>query len=74
MKKIASFLSGVSLAAFATTAMAGGPVMVPDEGEPVVIATETSSSRPGIVIPLLLLLVVGAALAGGDDDDTESGE
>lgn len=70
MRKLALFLSGLSLAAFASTAHAGGPVVIQDEGDPVVV-TGKPGSKAGIIVPLLLLLVVGAALSGGDDSNNE---
>lgn len=58
MKKIAL---ATALTFGASVAMAGGlaePIM-----EPEVVEAQTSSSAPGIVIPLLLLVVVAAAAA-----------
>jgi hypothetical protein len=58
MKKIA-LAAALSLAA--TTAYAGGyadPIV-----EPEIIVQDTSSSTPGIIIPILLLVLVAAAIA-----------
>jgi hypothetical protein len=46
----------------ASTAFAGGPVVVPDEGEPDVITTGKSGS--GKLLPLILGIAVIAAVAG----------
>ncbi len=60
MKNITALVLASSLAA--TAASAGGPVIVPVEGEPVaVVVGPTSSINAGIVVPLLLLVVLGAA-------------
>jgi hypothetical protein len=64
MKKISALALAASLAA--STAFAGGPVIIPVEPEPVVVVGPTSSINGGIVVPLLLLLLVGAAVAAND--------
>ena len=46
----------------ATSAFAGGPVVVPSEGEPVVvIAGPASTFNAGLIIPLLLLVLLAVA-------------
>ncbi len=61
MKKISALVLAASLTS--TTAFAGGPVIVPTEGEPVaVVVGPTSSINAGIVVPLLLLVVLAAAV------------
>ena len=59
MKKISAFVLSLTMA---TSAFAGGPVIVPSEGEPVVvIAGPTSSFNAGLIIPLLLLVLLAVA-------------
>lgn len=48
----------------ASVAFAGGPVVVADEGEPVAVVTENSSSSGAGILPLLLGVLVIAAVAG----------
>ncbi len=61
MKKISALVLATSLSA--TTAFAGGPVIVAVEGEPMAVEVgPTSSINAGIVVPLLLLIVLGAAV------------
>jgi hypothetical protein len=62
MKKTSAIVLAASLAS--TAAFAGGPVIVPVEGEPMaVVVGPTSSINAGIVVPLLLLVVLAAAFA-----------
>ncbi len=65
MKKLASSVLALSLALSATTAFAGGPVVV--EEEPVV---EAASPRSGWIVPVVVGLIVICAIACGNDDDT----
>jgi hypothetical protein len=60
MKKISALVLAASLAS--TAAYAGGPVVVPVEPAPAVVAPASSISA-GIVIPLLLLVALAAAVA-----------
>lgn len=61
MKKISALVLATTLTS--TTAFAGGPVIVPVEGEPMAVEVgPTSSINAGIVVPLLLLVVLGAAI------------
>ena len=66
MKKfLASFLAA-SVAVSASTAYAGGPVVVVEEPE--VMAEKPASS--GGILPLILVgIALCVALCGGDDDD-----
>ena len=67
MKKFAAPL--LALAMTASSAFAGGPVVV--EEEPVVEAT---SPRSGWIVPVVVGLIVICAIAcGNDDDETEPG-
>lgn len=62
MKKFAAPL--LALAMTATSAFAGGPVIV--EEEPVVEAT---SPRSGWIVPVVVGLIIICAIACGNDDD-----
>ena len=63
MKKFAAPL--LALAMTASSAFAGGPVVV--EEEPVV---EAASPRSGWIVPVIVGLVLICAIACGNDDDT----
>jgi hypothetical protein len=66
MKKFVAPL--LALAMTASTAFAGGPVVV--EEEPVV---EAASPRSGWIVPVVVGLIVICAIAcGSDDEDTAS--
>jgi hypothetical protein len=71
MKKIAGF--AVALAIVSSMAHAGGPVVVVDEGAPVVALAPASSLGGGALLAGLAGLVLIAAIAGGSDgtDATE---
>jgi hypothetical protein len=62
MKKFAAPL--LALAMTATSAFAGGPVIV--EEEPVV---EAASPRSGWIVPVVVGLIIICAIACGNDDD-----
>jgi hypothetical protein len=62
MKKFVAPL--LALAMTASTAFAGGPVVV--EEEPVV---EAASPRSGWIVPVVVGLIVICAIACGSDDD-----
>jgi hypothetical protein len=64
MKKFAAPL--LALAMTASSAFAGGPVVV--EEEPVV---EAASPRSGWIVPVVVGLVLICAIACGNDDDTQ---
>ena len=63
MKKFAAPL--LALAMTASTAYAGGPVVVAEE--PVV---EAASPRSGWIVPVVVGLIVICAIACGNDDET----
>ena len=65
MKAILAPILAASLAISATTAYAGGPVIVVEEPE---VVAELPTS--GMILPLLLVgIALCVALCGGDDDD-----
>ena len=66
MNKLASAVLAFSLALSSTTAFAGGPVVVEEEGQPEVVA---DSPRSGWIVPVIVGLVVICAIACGNDDD-----
>lgn len=59
MKK--SLILAAALSVSASVAFAGGPVVVPDEGEPQVVVGPSGSGK---LLPLLLGIAVIAAVAG----------
>ncbi len=65
MKAILATVLAASLAISASTAYAGGPVIVTEEPE---VIAETPGS--GALLPLLLVgIALCVALCGGDDDE-----
>ncbi len=70
MKKIAGF--SIALAVVASMAHAGGPVVVVDEGEPIVVAGPASSLGGGVLLAGLAGLVLIAAIAGGSNGTSGS--
>jgi hypothetical protein len=65
MKTILAPILAASLAISASTAFAGGPVVVAEEPE---VVAESPSS--GAILPLLLVgIALCVALCGGDDED-----
>ena len=68
MKKIVASLLAATLALSSTAAMAGGPVVVVEEGQPEVVA---ETPRSGWIVPVVVGLVVLCAIACGDDDPSE---
>jgi hypothetical protein len=65
MKSILAPILAATLAISATTAFAGGPVVVVEEPE--VVADSPTS---GAILPLLLVgIALCVALCGGDDDE-----
>lgn len=70
MKKIAASLLSATFAFSSTAAMAGGPVVIEEEGQPEVIA---ESPRSGWIVPVVVGLVVLCAIACGNDDDPAAG-
>ncbi len=65
MKKFAAPLLAFTLALTSTAAMAGGPVVVVEEGQPEVVA---ETPRSGWIVPVVVGLVVLCAVACGDDE------
>jgi hypothetical protein len=65
MKKITSLVLACSLAVGASTAFAGGPVVIEDE--PVV---EAAVPRSGWIVPVIVGLIIVCAIACGDDNTT----
>jgi hypothetical protein len=68
MKKLLSSALAASLAVSASTAYAGGPVVIVDEPE---VVAEKPASSVGILPLLLVGVVLCVALCGGDDDEPE---
>jgi hypothetical protein len=65
MKKLLTSALATMVAITATTAHAGGPVIVAEEPE---VVAESPTS--GAILPLLLVgIALCVALCGGDDDD-----
>ncbi len=65
MKRIAASVLALT-SAFSSTAFAGGPVMVEEEGQPEVVA---ESPRSGWIVPVVVGLVLVCAIACGNDDN-----
>lgn len=65
MQKIAASLLSATLELGSTAAMAGGPVLVVEEGQPEVVA---ETPRSGWIVPVVVGLVVLCAIACGNDD------
>ncbi len=72
MNKTAGLALAASMAA--TSAFAGGPVVIIDDGAPVVVTTGPSSSiSPGLVVAGIAALIVICAIAcdsGNDNGQT----
>jgi hypothetical protein len=67
MKKLITSVMALTLGASA--AMAGGPVVIAEEGQPEVVAEKPASSV-GILPLLLIPIILCVALCGGDDEET----
>jgi hypothetical protein len=67
MNKFVSPILALSLALSATSAFAGGPVVVAEEGQPEVVA---DSPRSGWIVPVIVGAIILCAIACGNDDDT----
>ncbi len=65
MKKLVASVMALTLGASA--AMAGGPIVIEEEGQPEVVAEKPASSA-GILPLLLIPIILCVALCGGDDD------
>ena len=68
MNKVVPALLAIAMTSSA--ALAGGPVVVVDEGQPEVVA---ESPRSGWIVPLVVGLVVLCAIACGNDEDDAGG-
>ncbi|NJS38639.1 MAG: hypothetical protein HC783_06050 [Rhodobacteraceae bacterium] len=66
MKKFLTSLVAASLAVSASTAFAGGPVVVEEELE---VVAEKPASSAGILPLLLIPIILCVALCGNDDDE-----
>lgn len=64
MKKVMT--AAVALSLVGSAAFAGGPVVIVDDVEPVVV-TERTSSTGGVLVPLLIGAAVLCAVACGSD-------
>jgi hypothetical protein len=73
MKKIISLFATASTLV-ATSASAGGPVVVIDDGQPAVVTAGPSSSvKPGVVIGVIAgAVILCAILCGGGSDGTDT--
>jgi len=69
MKKF--FAPMLALTMTSTAALAGGPVVVEEEGQPEVVA---DSPRSGWIVPVIIGAVILCAVACGNDDDETAGE
>ena len=65
MKKLVAPILALSLALSASTAFAGGPVVITEE-PPVVAETP----RSGWILPVIIGLIVVCAIACGDDESS----
>lgn len=66
MKRLAASILATSLALTSTAALAGGPVLVEEEGQPEVVAEKP---RSGWIVPVVVGLVLICAVACGNDDE-----
>ena len=66
MKKF--FAPLLALTMTSTAALAGGPVVVTEEGQPEVVA---ESPRSGWIVPVIIGAVILCAIACGNDDPAE---
>jgi hypothetical protein len=67
MKKFLTSLVAASLAVSASTAFAGGPVVVEEELE---VVAEKPASSAGLLPLLLIPIILCVALCGNDDEPT----
>jgi hypothetical protein len=68
MNKLLSMVLATSLAFSASTAFAGGPVVVEEEME---VVAEKPASSVGILPLVLIGVILCVALCGGSDDEEE---
>lgn len=70
MNKLFGPLIVSAMLAGSTTAYAGGPVVIEEEGQPEVVA---ESPRSGWIVPVIVGVVLLCAIAcGGDDEETST--
>lgn len=65
MTKLIAPVLAAALALSTSTAFAGGPVVVVEEGQPEVVE---ESPRSGFLLPLVVGLIVVCAIACGNDE------
>jgi hypothetical protein len=65
MKKLSSMVMAFSAILGASTAYAGGPVVIEEEGQPEVVA---DSPRSGWIVPVVVGVIILCAIACGNDD------
>lgn len=68
MKKIVASVVASMLALTSTSAYAGGPVVVEEEGQPEVVA---DSPRSGWIVPVVVGLIIVCAIACGGDEEEQ---
>lgn len=68
MKKITSFVLAASLALSTSTAFAGGPVVIEEEGQPEV---EAETPRSGWIVPVVVGAIILCAIVC-DKNETET--
>jgi hypothetical protein len=66
MKRFIAPMIALSLALSASTAFAGGPIIIEEEGQPEVIVDKP---RSGWIVPVIIGIVVICAIACGDDEE-----
>jgi hypothetical protein len=66
MRNLLAPIVATTLALTATTAFAGGPIVIEDEPE---VMAEKPASSVGILPLLLIPIILCVALCGGDDDE-----
>ena len=71
MNKILAAALASSLAISASTAYAGGPVVIEEEAE---VVAEKPASSVGILPVLLGVVILCAAFCGSDDDEPTGGD
>jgi hypothetical protein len=65
MRNLTASILAATLAFSASTAFAGGPVVVVEEAAPEVVE---ESPRSGFLLPLVVGLIIVCAIACGDDE------
>ena len=66
MKHLVAHVVAVALGLSATTAFAGGPVVIEEEGQPEVVA---ETPRTGWIVPVVVGGIILCAVLCGDDDE-----